>query len=106
MLKILAAKLAQLLEPATIDAWLVFWCAILIFQQGFLSNDDAFKYVNVHFLFWMKFFVGSMAAGCLALKSFRSRTYSDSLDAKAQVHKEPDTPEQIARAQAATQKTP
>lgn len=103
MRKFIADKIALLIEPATIDAWLVFWCAILIFQQGFLSNDDTYRYVNIYVLFWMKFFVGSMAAGFLALKSFRSHSYSDSIDDKKGVHKVLDSPEDTAAKTAAAE---
>jgi hypothetical protein len=42
------------------------------FQQGYLSSEDAYKYMNPHLLFFSKFLIGSMAAGAGALKMSRA----------------------------------
>lgn len=68
----------KIFSPASIDAWLIVFCASFVFMQGYLSSDDSYKYCNAIALFWIKFLVGSLAASCLALKSFRSTSYAES----------------------------
>lgn len=57
--------------PAQLDGFLLTMCAIFVFQQGMLSSEEAYKYHNPTVLYHLKFFVGSLAAGAMALKTFR-----------------------------------
>jgi len=64
--------------PVVVDGTLYLLVAVLGWQMGMLSSDDASKYVSPQVLFWMKFSLGGISAGLLALKMFRSNSYSDS----------------------------
>lgn len=58
--------------PAQLDGFLLTMAAIFLFQQGMLSSEDSYKYLPPYVLYFCKFFVGSLAAGAMALKTFRS----------------------------------
>lgn len=58
--------------PSQLDGFLLTTAAIFLFQQGMLSSEDAYKYLNAYCLYAAKFIVGSLAAGAMALKTFRS----------------------------------
>ena len=60
------------ITPAQLDGFLLTMCAIFLFQQGMLSSEESYKYHNPTLLYHLKFFVGSLAAGAMALKTFRS----------------------------------
>jgi len=47
------------------------------YLTGFFSSDDASKYVDAMILFWIKGFVGTVAAVLLAAKMYRSTAYAD-----------------------------
>lgn len=53
-----------------IDALLYACIGMFMFQQGFLSSDDSYKYVDAFFLFWLKFAIGSLGAAAGSLKMF------------------------------------
>lgn len=65
------------LPPVFTDGMLYVLVAIFAFQNSVLSSDDAAKYISPGLLFWMKFTIGSLAAGALALKLFRSTAFAD-----------------------------
>lgn len=67
------------LRPVVIDGLLYVCIAMFLAMEATFSSDDAYKYVNSHFIFWAKAFVGWLGAGAGALKMFRSTTYSDHL---------------------------
>jgi hypothetical protein len=60
------------ITPAQLDGFLLTTAAIFLFQQGMLSGEDSYKYFNSYFLYFAKFGVGSLAAGAMALKTFRA----------------------------------
>lgn len=63
------------LRHTVIEGWLYFYTAFGVAAEAYLSTDDAYKYCNVYFLFWAKFFLSSTIAGFNALKAFRSMTF-------------------------------
>lgn len=72
-----AARFAM--SPVFMDGLLYVLIAVFMFMQTYLSGDEAAKYIAAATIFWLKFIVGSLAAGVGALKMFRSTTYSDHL---------------------------
>lgn len=64
------------------DGILYGFIAMFVFMQGFLSGEESYKYVNPHFLFWLKFSIGSIAAFLGAIKMFRSNSFSEYLKRK------------------------
>lgn len=42
----------------------------IIFAQGYLSGEEAYKYVNPYLLFWTKCLLGSVGGSLGGLKSF------------------------------------
>lgn len=63
------------LRHTFIEGWLYWYTAFGISAEAYLSTDDAYKYVNVYFLFWVKFVLTTTIAGFNALKAFRSMTF-------------------------------
>lgn len=63
------------LRHTIIEGWLYFYTAFGVAAEAYLSTDDAYKYCNVYFLFWSKFFFSTTIAGFNALKAFRSMTF-------------------------------
>lgn len=59
-----------------IDGALYCLGGMFIFSQGFLSEEGAYKYIDPHVLFWLKYWSGMGAAGAGALKAFRSMTFA------------------------------
>lgn len=57
-----------------IDYVLVASVALFIFWQGYLTSDEAYKYVNPYLLFWTKGLVGGVAAMATGLKALRMNT--------------------------------
>lgn len=60
-----------------IDSVLYVSIGVFTFMQGYLSSDEAYKYINPYYLFWMKLVVGSCAAGAASLKMYRSTGFGD-----------------------------
>lgn len=54
------------------DGVLYVTLGVFVFLQGYFSSEEAYKYVNPFMLFWLKAFVGGIAAGAGALKMYRS----------------------------------
>jgi len=73
----------RMISPSNIDLTLYVACAVFGAQQALLSSDDAYKYINAHVLWWMKFGVTTLAAGALAAKMYRSTSYKDGKDKQA-----------------------
>ena len=80
MPKIVKAWIA--IPSAVIDGATVFLIAVLTTLSTAFSQDDAYKYVNVYIVFWVKICAGSLASGLVAFQSFRNRSYSDYLNNK------------------------
>lgn len=53
-----------------VDATLYACIGMFMFQQGFLSSDDSYKYVNPYILFWLKFTIGSAGAAAGSIKMY------------------------------------
>lgn len=70
------AAVAVNIKPVYLDAFLYTVAAVFIFLQGYFSGEEAYKYVNPYFLYWFKAFIGSLTAGAVALKMFRSDSFS------------------------------
>lgn len=60
-----------------IDGALYACVAFFTFGQNFLTSDEAYKYLNPYFLFWLKFTFGGIGQIALALKLFRSTIFAD-----------------------------
>lgn len=71
------------MKPVFLDGLLYVLIAVFIFEQEFLSSDEAYKYVSPYVIFWSKFIIGTSAAATQALKMFRSTSYSDHLKNQA-----------------------
>lgn len=56
------------------------------------GTDEAAKYIAPTELFWIKIVIGEVAAGCLAIKMFRSTTFADHLKKTADKPTENKTP--------------
>lgn len=61
-----------------IDYVLVASVSLFIFWQGYLTSDEAYKYVNPYVLFWTKGLVGGVAAMATGLKALRMNTKNES----------------------------
>lgn len=59
-----------------IDGWLYFLCAILAAFLTYVSSEEAYKYINPLWLYWIKATAGSFLAGFNGLKAFRSMTFA------------------------------
>lgn len=59
------------------DALLYVFLAICQFWQQIFGGDDAPKFLTPAQLFWTKAAVGTLAAGLLALKLYRSTGFAD-----------------------------
>lgn len=70
------------MPPVVLDGFLFVLIAICTYDEALLRSDDVYKYLNAYVVFYAKVIVGSLGAGALALKMFRSREYSDHQDAK------------------------
>lgn len=63
-----------------IDGTLYVCIAGFAFLDVFFGSDMAYKYIESYTLFWLKGSVGFVGAMALALKMFRSTTFSDHKD--------------------------
>lgn len=69
------------LKPVQIDGFLYVLIAVCAFVEETLRSNDVYKYMNPYAVFYGGLIIGTIGAGGLALKMFRSTTYSDHLDA-------------------------
>lgn len=83
------AKLLNI-PPVVIDGLLWSLVSLFMFQQAFLSTEEAYKYSDPKLLFWLKFTVGSLAAMVGSLKAFRSTSYAHHLQVKSDASKDTD----------------
>jgi hypothetical protein len=60
------------IPPAVLDGVLAVAVAVFLFQQGMLGSEESWKYFDPSFLYYCKFFIGSLAVGAMALKTFRA----------------------------------
>lgn len=77
------------MRGAFIDGLTYVGIALLGYVIGQLSSDDAAKYVDAQFLFWLKMGVGSSSAGLIALKMFRSTSYADAKSGSGKTETKP-----------------
>lgn len=63
-----------------IDGSLYVLIAGCAFLEAFFGSDMAYKYIEPYTLFWLKGSIGFIGATALALKMFRSTTFSDHKD--------------------------
>lgn len=67
------------LKPVHVDGWLYFGIGVFGAMTATFGTDAAYKYMEPYHLFWYKSVSTWCLAGCTALKTFRSTSYSDSL---------------------------
>lgn len=67
------------------------WVLVGVFTAmgATLTSDESYKYVMPGTLYWMKFYIGAMNAGCLALKMFRSTAFAKHLQNNPEPAKHP-----------------
>ncbi len=65
------------LPPVFIDGTLYALIAWFTFNQSYLGGDEAAKYIEPEFKFWLNWIVGSGATVFAAIKMFRSTTFSE-----------------------------
>lgn len=70
-------------RPVYIDGTLYVLLALFGAMILTFNNDDIYKYVEAHWVFWVKNCAEWMMAVVTALKMFRSTAYADHLDDKA-----------------------
>lgn len=63
-------------QPVVIDGALWVGIGICAAMQISFTSDEAYKYLNPTVLWWLKFNIGWINAGCAALKMFRSTAYA------------------------------
>ena len=79
-----------------IDGLLFVAIALFTSLSASVSSDEAAKYIDAQTLFWFKMFLSASAATVLALKMYRSTTFSEHQEVKkeekkAEQKKEEDT---------------
>jgi hypothetical protein len=65
------------IPPMFIDGSIYVILAVFGFLQTQFGSDEASKFISAELLFYLKNLVGSVSAGLLALKLFRSTSYAD-----------------------------
>jgi hypothetical protein len=76
------SKYFSTISPVFLDGSLYFVIALVSACLAILGSEEAVKFVNPILLFWLKFTLGGINAGFLALKMFRSTAYSEHLKDK------------------------
>lgn len=71
-------------KPVFLDGLLYILIAAFGTMSTIFSGEEAYKYVNPFLLFWIKAVCGILLACVSALKMFRSRSYADHADDKAE----------------------
>jgi len=71
------------IRPVTVDGALYVFIALFGAMITTFNSDDAYKYMNPHFKYWAQSIAGWGLAIVSALKMFRSTSYSEHLDEKA-----------------------
>lgn len=70
-------KLYSSIPPMMVDGAIYTCLQGLTFLSTAVSGEDAYKYINPYVLFWLKILFGEGATVLLALKTFRSKAYSE-----------------------------
>lgn len=70
------------IKPVFIDGGLYALIAFLIYSQSYLGGDEAAKYVEPEFKFWLNFAIGGAAAFFGAVKMFRSTAFAEHQEQK------------------------
>lgn len=71
--------------PATfVDGFLYMCIAMFQFLQTAFASDEAGKYIDLEYLFYIKTFVGVIAAGLLSIKLYRSTGFAEHKRTKEQ----------------------
>jgi hypothetical protein len=65
------------IPPAYIDGFLYVSIALFGFLATAFGSDESAKYISPQALFWLRTICGASSAGLLALKMFRSTTFSE-----------------------------
>ena len=65
------------LSKAYLDGWLYVSLAFFQAATAAMGSDEAAKWVDAMFLFWVRTFTGLISASLLALKMFLSTSYGD-----------------------------
>ncbi len=81
MIKATANYLASI-PPVFLDGALYVMVQMLTVLSTQFGTDESAKFIEPATLFWIKIVIGELAAGALALKLFRSTTYSEHQKAK------------------------
>lgn len=76
------------IPPVVIDGVLYSMIALFGAQQAILTGEEAYKYIDPKTLFWLKFWIISLAAFCGAMKMFRSTSYAAHLQRKSDESKD------------------
>lgn len=71
-----------ILQPVIFDGVIYFLIALFGYLSTAFGSDEAAKYVTPIVLFWTKTIIGSLAAGTLAIKLYRSTTFAEYRQAK------------------------
>lgn len=81
-------KMLLAIPGVVIDGVIVFLVATLTTMSMALTGDDAYKYIDSFYLFWMKFTIGSTASGLVALQSFRNKVFAEHAASKQNEQKQ------------------
>lgn len=65
-----------------IDGFIYVAIAVLQFLAAAFGDDESAKYIGPLTLYWLKRIVGTLAAGFLALKLYRSTAFADHVKEK------------------------
>ena len=71
------------MPSVNIDGAIYASLAAFQFLQIQFASDEAGKYIDLRWLFWIKTAVGCAAAALLAVKLFRSTAFADHISQKA-----------------------
>lgn len=77
------AKTCLSIPAVMIDGFLCVAFAWFAFSQSFLGGDEAAKFIDPVWKFWLNWVIGGLAIICSNLQTFRSRTYAEHRAEKA-----------------------
>lgn len=69
-------------DPVVVDGFLYFLVALGTGFSACLNSDESAKYLEPATLFWLRTISGSLTAGFLAVKMFRSTAYAAHVEKK------------------------
>lgn len=70
------------IPPVVFDGFLCCTLAMCVELENVLGKDDAYKYMNAYWLFYVKLVAALYSAGASALIFFRSKSYTDHIKNK------------------------